>query len=106
MASEESKLINQPTNDNPDTDTKEQETSQATPPAPAKEPAPMMAADNDDDDEPRSSGDVDFGQLLATNENQIISTSEPNSRFTCHATAALAGTVVAVTFPSVISPAS
>jgi small subunit ribosomal protein S1 len=76
MASEESKLINQPTNDNPAPD--EQEKTQSASPTPAAKPeSPVTAADlGDDDDEPRASGDVDFGQLLDQFEQEQASLQE------------------------------
>jgi small subunit ribosomal protein S1 len=75
MASEESKLTNQPTNDNAPSDN--QEGSQPLPTSAAASPAsPAMAADTDDDDEPRAGGDVDFGQLLDQFEQEQASLQE------------------------------
>ncbi|HUS12469.1 MAG TPA: 30S ribosomal protein S1 [Pyrinomonadaceae bacterium] len=76
MASEESKLTNQePTNDNAVSDN--QEGSQPLSPAPSASPAATATAvDTDDDDEPRTGGDVDFGQLLDQFEQEQASLQE------------------------------
>ena len=80
MASEESKITNPETNDTNDNNTaaSEQETpaTPSTSPAPEK-PVPAAAtAVDDDDDEPRSFGDVDFGQLLDQFEQEQASLQE------------------------------
>src|SRR6185436_9775885 len=75
MASEESKLTNQPTND--ETPSDNPEATPAVSPAPAATQAsPATAANMDDDDEPRSGGDVDFGQLLDQFEQEQASLQE------------------------------
>jgi len=77
MASEESKITNQETNeDNPSIS--EQDATPTTAPAPAP-PEPVAAvadADDDDDDDSRASGDVDFGQLLDQFEQEQASLQE------------------------------
>ncbi len=88
MASEESKLTNQETNDDNTSSSSEQEISaSSTPPVPAPiEPTPPVASEptppeasvseDDDDDEPRAFGDVDFGQLLDQFEQEQASLQE------------------------------
>jgi small subunit ribosomal protein S1 len=76
MASEESKITNQETNENNSTSSEQETTS--TSPSPAAEeaiPAPVAEID-DDDDEPRAFGDVDFGQLLDQFEQEQASLQE------------------------------
>ncbi len=80
MASEESKITNQETNeDNPSIN--ELEAAPPTAPAPAPpEPVAAVAAEpahvDDDDDDSRVSGDVDFGQLLDQFEQEQASLQE------------------------------
>jgi small subunit ribosomal protein S1 len=80
MASEESKLNNQPASDE-SVASSEPETATAaspspTPPPPDASPAQAANAHADDDDEPRASGDVDFGQLLDQFEQEQASLQE------------------------------
>jgi len=76
MASEESKLNNQPASDD-NAASSEQETSPATTPEPpVQDKSPAVATMSDDDDEPRASGDVDFGQLLDQFEQEQASLQE------------------------------
>lgn len=76
MASEESKITNQETNDtNPSPS--EPEVTSTTPPSPSpQQSAPASASQDDDDDEPRAFGDVDFGQLLDQFEQEQASLQE------------------------------
>ena len=76
MASEESKITNQETNDtNPSPS--EQEVTSTTPPSPSPEQSVSVPAPQaDDDDEPRAFGDVDFGQLLDQFEQEQASLQE------------------------------
>src|ERR1051325_724226 len=75
MASEESRLTNQPTNDDTPSDNQEATPAVSTAPA-ASQASPATAANIDDDDEPRSGGDVDFGQLLDQFEQEQASLQE------------------------------
>jgi len=75
MASEESKLTNQPTNDDIPSDNQEATPAVSSAPA-ATQASPATAANMDDDDEPRSGGDVDFGQLLDQFEQEQASLQE------------------------------
>jgi small subunit ribosomal protein S1 len=76
MASEESKLNNQETSDEKPA-SNERESSQATATAPAtRDASPIVDNSIDDDDEPRSGGDVDFGQLLDQFEQEQASLQE------------------------------
>ena len=63
MASEESHLNNQETDNNPSSDD-QQISSPPSETQPAKESYPAVARKGEDDEEPRPFGDVDFGQLL------------------------------------------
>jgi small subunit ribosomal protein S1 len=78
MASEESKLNNQPASDenaaSSEPETLPAASATSTPPAPRASAA--MATNADDDDEPRASGDVDFGQLLDQFEQEQASLQE------------------------------
>ena len=75
MASEESHLNNQETDNNPSSD--DQPISTPTSETqPAKETNPAVATKSDDDDEPRPFGDVDFGQLLDQFEQEQASLQE------------------------------
>lgn len=74
MASEESKLTNQPTTDDQPT-ADEQGSSQTTTPTAAETSAGSAEAHRDDDDEPRGS-DMDFGQLLDQFEQEQASLQE------------------------------
>lgn len=77
MASEESKITNQETNDTNQSPS-EQEVTSTTPPSPSPQqsvPAPTAQAD-EDDEEPRAFGDVDFGQLLDQFEQEQASLQE------------------------------
>ena len=80
MASEESKITNPETNETNDNNpaASEQETPATPSTSPAAEkPVPVAAsAVDDDDDEPRSFGDVDFGQLLDQFEQEQASLQE------------------------------
>ena len=75
MASEESKLNNQPVSDD-NAAASEPETLPAASPSPAPDAIPALATNADDDDEPRASGDVDFGQLLDQFEQEQASLQE------------------------------
>jgi small subunit ribosomal protein S1 len=79
MASEESKLNDQPASDD-DAASAAPETKPApssTPPAStASNASPASTTNADDDDEPRASGDVDFGQLLDQFEQDQASLQE------------------------------
>lgn len=75
MASEESHLNNQETDNNPSSD--DQPISTPTSETqPAKESNPGVATKSDEDDEPRPFGDVDFGQLLDQFEQEQASLQE------------------------------
>jgi small subunit ribosomal protein S1 len=75
MASEESKLNNQPENDMSPAD--EPERSPVTPPEASPHDGSVALANNsDEDDEPRAQGDVDFGQLLDQFEQEQASLQE------------------------------
>ena len=83
MASEESKLTNQPEGDDKVASSEnaapsEPETAPAAlPTPPAQDVSPAVASNaDDDDDEPRNSGDVDFGQLLDQFEQEQASLQE------------------------------
>src|ERR1051325_5438266 len=80
MASEESHLNKQETDNTPSADdqpipTPSSENQQAKN-QPAMEATAAVAAKNDDDDEPRPGGDVDFGQLLDQFEQEQASLQE------------------------------
>jgi small subunit ribosomal protein S1 len=75
MASEESKLNNQPVSDD-NAAASEPETLPAASPSPAPDAIPALATNADDDDEPRASGDVAFGQLLDQFEQEQASLQE------------------------------
>jgi small subunit ribosomal protein S1 len=75
MASEESHLNNQETDNNPSSDDQQI----ASPPSetqPAKESYPAVAPKGEDDEEPRPFGDVDFGQLLDQFEQEQATLQE------------------------------
>src|SRR5512132_386660 len=75
MASEESHLNNQETDNNPSSDDQQLSTSPSGT-QPAKETAPAVAVKGDDDDEPRPFGDVAFGQLLDQFEQEQATLQE------------------------------
>ena len=77
MASEESKITNQETNDT-NLLPSEQEVASTTPTSPSPQQVAPAAEPQaaDDDDEPRSFGDVDFGQLLDQFEQEQASLQE------------------------------
>jgi len=75
MASEESHLNNQETDNNPASDDKQISTSPSET-QPAKENTAAVAVKNDDDEEPRPFGDVDFGQLLDQFEQEQATLQE------------------------------
>ena len=75
MASEESKLDNQPENDMSATNEPER-SPVTTPTASPSNASTAVAAGSDDDDEPRAHGDVDFGQLLDQFEQEQASLQE------------------------------
>lgn len=75
MASEESYLNNQETENNPSSD--DQSTSTSTSEIQtAKEANPAVATKSDEDEEPRVAGDVDFGQLLDQFEQEQATLQE------------------------------
>jgi small subunit ribosomal protein S1 len=74
MASEESKLNNQPVSDDPPS--REPASSPAATPTAVKDASPAAAANPDDDDEQRAGSDVDFGQLLEQFEQEQASLQE------------------------------
>src|SRR5882762_5240262 len=75
MASEESHLNNQETDNNPSSDAQTISTSTSET-QPANESKPAVALKSEDDEEPRASGDVDFGQLLDQFEQEQASLQE------------------------------
>jgi len=75
MASEESHLNNQETDNNPSSDDQKISTP-ASETQPANESKPAVALKSEDDEEPRPSGDVDFGQLLDQFEQEQASLQE------------------------------
>jgi small subunit ribosomal protein S1 len=76
MASEESKLNNQPVSDDNAASSEPEISAVASPTPPPPDASPAMATHADDDDEPRASGDVDFGQLLDQFEQEQASLQE------------------------------
>jgi small subunit ribosomal protein S1 len=77
MASEETKLNNQPVSDDNAAPSEPEAPPAASSPTPsAKNTSPAVATNTDDDDEPRASGDVDFGQLLDQFEQEQASLQE------------------------------
>src|SRR6476620_6828097 len=89
MASEESKLTNQPpTDENPN----ESENAQATATAPTTSSGAAAARAGDEDEEQRT-GDVDFGQLLDQFEQEQASLQEGE---------VVRGTVVGITERGVV----
>jgi len=75
MASEESHLNNQETDNNPSSDDQTISTSTSET-QPANETNPAVALKSEDDEEPRHAGDVDFGQLLDQFEQEQASLQE------------------------------
>src|SRR5216683_103628 len=75
MASEESHLNNQETDNNPSSDDQTISTSTSET-QPAIETNPAVALKSEDDEEPRHAGDVDFGQLLDQFEQEQASLQE------------------------------
>jgi small subunit ribosomal protein S1 len=75
MASEESHLNNQETDNNPSSADQPISTSTSET-QPAIETSPAVAAKSEDDEEPRPFGDVDFGQLLDQFEQEQASLQE------------------------------
>jgi small subunit ribosomal protein S1 len=75
MASEESHLNNQETDNNPSSDDQLISTPASETP-PANESNPAVAAKGEDDEEPRAFGDVDFGQLLDQFEQEQATLQE------------------------------
>jgi len=76
MASEESKLSNQPISDDNPASNEQESSATATPTPPVKDASPPATTNIDDDDEPRPGGDVDFGQLLDQFEQEQASLQE------------------------------
>ncbi len=78
MASEESKLDNQPVSDDKPASNEQKASSVTTPIPPVKNASPAVTTNTnaDDDDEPRAGGDVDFGQLLDQFEQEQASLQE------------------------------
>src|SRR5882724_8207727 len=76
MASEESKLSNQPISDDNPASNEQESSATATPTPPVKDASPPATTNTDDDDESRQSGDVDFGQLLDQFEQEQASLQE------------------------------
>src|SRR5882724_1457632 len=76
MASEESKLSNQPISDDNPASNEQESSATATPTPPVKDASPPATTNTDDDDEPRPGGDVDFGQLLDQFEQEQASLQE------------------------------
>jgi len=78
MASEESKLDNQPVRDDKPASNEQKASSVTTPIPPVKNSSPAVTINTnaDDDDEPRVGGDVDFGQLLDQFEQEQASLQE------------------------------
>lgn len=75
MASEESHLNNQETDNNPSSDD-QPNSAPASETQPAKENNPGVVAKSEDDEEPRAFGDVDFGQLLDQFEQEQATLQE------------------------------
>src|SRR6266481_1633298 len=75
MASEESHLNNQETDNNPSSDDQTISTSTSET-QPANETNPAVALKSEDDEEPRHAGDVDFGQLLDQFEQEQATLQE------------------------------
>jgi small subunit ribosomal protein S1 len=76
MASEESKLDNQPVSDDQAASNEQKSSPVTTPVPPVKNAGQAVATNADDDDEPRAGGDVDFGQLLDQFEQEQASLQE------------------------------
>jgi small subunit ribosomal protein S1 len=77
MASEESKLDNQPVSDDKAASNEPQSSPAITAEPPMKDASPAVPTNSDDDDdEPRAGGDVDFGQLLDQFEQEQASLQE------------------------------
>ncbi|HKP46834.1 MAG TPA: 30S ribosomal protein S1 [Pyrinomonadaceae bacterium] len=75
MASEESHLNKQETDNNPSADDQPNPTPSSEN-QPAQQEQPTVAVKADEDDEPRAGGDVDFGQLLDQFEQEQASLQE------------------------------